>query len=189
MNPSTNIFFEDHNGWYVRDSRTKKYLTTDGRWVDSTIGMLKHELYFKTKQEAADMVKKSEKTGMNDVVIFDVSVGDGKYRVVATNKTFHAYRHGVGWRTMTGDKLVWALASELDDARQTVTTMKKELDFLNRAGHTSKPDQGLLDQFASIFVTALSGHSILPSPEEVAKMAYDYAEAMGAERKRRMEAK
>jgi hypothetical protein len=49
----------------------------------------------------------------------DVTVSNGKYRVILPAEGgLHALRHGEPWRDLAGDKLVLALASELDDARQ-----------------------------------------------------------------------
>lgn len=48
-----------------------------------------------------------------------VAVEDGKYTVVQNEYgELHAFRHGLPWRDCTGDKLIYALASELSDARR-----------------------------------------------------------------------
>ncbi len=50
--------------------------------------------------------------------IFRVSVGGGKYAVVADrSRGLRARRHGEEWRDCAGDKLIYALAAELDEAR------------------------------------------------------------------------
>ena len=52
---------------------------------------------------------------------FEVSVMDGKYTVVQpSNHTLHALRYGETWRDCTGDNLIFALASELNEARETI---------------------------------------------------------------------
>ena len=53
--------------------------------------------------------------------LLDVEVEDGKYRVVMSETGhFRAYRHGELWRELTGDKLIFALASELDEAKKCI---------------------------------------------------------------------
>jgi predicted Ser/Thr protein kinase len=51
--------------------------------------------------------------------LIDVSVESGKYRIVMPQTgPLHAYRHGEEWRDLTGDKMVYALASELQNTRE-----------------------------------------------------------------------
>ena len=70
-----------------------------------------------------------------------------------------------------------------EEARKT---LKKWSKTQNR-GNVIDLDQNLLDRFAAAFVTGFAcGRSHTPVPNEMAKLAYDYAEAMLVERKRRM---
>lgn len=53
----------------------------------------------------------------------DVTVADGKYRVIAETqmKNFRALRYGEEWRSLTGDNLIMYLASELQELRKACT--------------------------------------------------------------------
>lgn len=56
----------------------------------------------------------------------DVSVSDGKYTIrMYDDGRMEAYRYGELWQPMTGNKMVYCLASELHEAR-------KELEKLHR---------------------------------------------------------
>lgn len=61
-----------------------------------------------------------------DSVMLDVSVDDGKYRLIyhADAKTPQAFRHGEPWpafeATMLGSKVIMALAFEIDALREKV---------------------------------------------------------------------
>lgn len=55
-----------------------------------------------------------------------VDVGDGKYAVVLhDNGAMEALRYGEPWRDLTGDKLVYCLASELQEARDALKRADK----------------------------------------------------------------
>ncbi len=57
-----------------------------------------------------------------------VSVCDGKYVVTDEGgKGLHALRHGEAWRELTGDKLVYCLAHELQEAREEAERAQEEL--------------------------------------------------------------
>lgn len=57
-----------------------------------------------------------------------VTVANGKYTVVMEEGgRLHALRHGEEWRDCCGDKLIYCLASELEDARAEVAALKKKL--------------------------------------------------------------
>lgn len=57
-----------------------------------------------------------------------VTVQDGKYTVIMENDgRLHALRHGEPWRDCVGDKLILALAQEVETLREKV----KELTNAN----------------------------------------------------------
>ena len=66
---------------------------------------------------------------MNDKPILDVSVDDGKYRVLWLHGgRIHALRWDEPWRDdLVGDKLVLALAQELQDARGQIERLQVDL--------------------------------------------------------------
>lgn len=50
-----------------------------------------------------------------------VDVADGKYTVVIEdNGDLYALRYGERWRDFTGDKLIYCLAAELQEARDAL---------------------------------------------------------------------
>lgn len=60
---------------------------------------------------------------------FDVSVADGKYRIVMSAKgKLYALRYEESWRSLTGDKLVFALARELEDARKKIKELEQQIE-------------------------------------------------------------
>ena len=64
-------------------------------------------------------------------LILDVTVADGKYRVIMPAEGeggLYALRHDEPWRDLTGDKLVYSLACELDDARKQIKRLEHELE-------------------------------------------------------------
>jgi hypothetical protein len=61
-----------------------------------------------------------------------VSVSNGKYTVILKeNGGTEALRHGEPWRDCCGDNLIYCLASELDEARQEVESLKGEIEVMN----------------------------------------------------------
>lgn len=56
--------------------------------------------------------------------ILDLSLNDGEYRVILDESGLHALRYGQEWRSLTGDNLVLALASALDDARKEIKQLR-----------------------------------------------------------------
>lgn len=55
--------------------------------------------------------------------MIEVSVADGKYRVLIDddeNGRMTAKRHGEEWRDVTGDNLIFNLAWELNELRESV---------------------------------------------------------------------
>lgn len=73
------------------------------------------ELAWERQQLERDFAIKVEKPEPD----FEVSVDAGKYKVVSyKDGTLLAFRYGEGWRDCTGDKLVYCLASELEQARK-----------------------------------------------------------------------
>ena len=62
--------------------------------------------------------------------IIDVTVADGKYRVILKEGgRLHTLRHGEPWRDCCGDKMIFCLVSELQDARQRIKELEWELDL------------------------------------------------------------
>lgn len=60
-----------------------------------------------------------------------VEVEKGKYTVVLPDKPeekLHVLRYGESWRDCAGDKLIYCLASELNEARQKIKELNTELD-------------------------------------------------------------
>lgn len=64
---------------------------------------------------------------MNGKVMLDVTVRDGKYRVVMDDDGLRALRYGEEWRSLTGDNLVYALASEVRYLRTKLETIENIL--------------------------------------------------------------
>ena len=62
----------------------------------------------------------------------DVSVCDGKYRVVMddTYNKVMALRYDQPWRDCTGDNLVYYLAAELDEARDKIKDLERIIEVL-----------------------------------------------------------
>jgi hypothetical protein len=55
----------------------------------------------------------------------EITVADGKYTVVIKETGgMEALRYGEPWRELTGDGLIYALASELADARAVIESFK-----------------------------------------------------------------
>jgi hypothetical protein len=55
----------------------------------------------------------------------DVTVGEGKYRVIfGRDTTLQALRYGEEWRKLDGDNLVLALAQEVQDLRAKVVELE-----------------------------------------------------------------
>ncbi len=60
-------------------------------------------------------------------VTLSVSVEGGKYTVVMTaDGHLRALRHGEEWRSLSGDKLILALAHEVDDLRLRLASLTSE---------------------------------------------------------------
>ena len=58
--------------------------------------------------------------------ILDVSVYDGKYRVVMGKKGgLKALRYDEEWRDCVGDNLIYWLAAELREAREEIERLKR----------------------------------------------------------------
>ena len=82
-----------------------------------------HEIITRIAQRLKEGSKMADKKP-----ILDVSVADGKYRVIMPAKGgLHALRHGEPWRSLTGDNLVFTLANELNDARQKIAELEQAL--------------------------------------------------------------
>lgn len=61
--------------------------------------------------------------------LLNVSVGDGKYTVAQfTNGALHALRYGEPWRDCCGDKLIYALAAEVE-------ALRKQIEDLQQGAH------------------------------------------------------
>lgn len=57
----------------------------------------------------------------------NVSVEDGKYTVIMeANGHLHALRYGQPWQELSGNKLVYCLAAELEEARIRLAELTKE---------------------------------------------------------------
>lgn len=58
--------------------------------------------------------------------IIDVTVNEGKYRVVmGQNYCLYAERYGEKWRDLVGDNLVYSLAYELQEAREEIERLRQ----------------------------------------------------------------
>jgi hypothetical protein len=55
----------------------------------------------------------------------DVDVADGKYTVHINDGNMKATRYGMAWRHLTGDNLIYWLAVELAEARETIGNLSK----------------------------------------------------------------
>jgi len=62
-----------------------------------------------------------------------VEVNDGKYTVIIyDNGRLEARRYGENWRWLTGDNLVFCLATELFEAREKINRLEAKVDDLER---------------------------------------------------------
>lgn len=72
----------------------------------------------------------------------DIAFGEGKYRYVmdATGKA-RCELHGNPWRDLVGDKMVLALASEVEELRREVSKLRKiEAKYVSRMrGESGEP--------------------------------------------------
>lgn len=62
---------------------------------------------------------------MSDYNQWQLTVADQKYRLEYNQGKMTAYRHGERWQNLTGNNLVYALASELIEARADLVTQKE----------------------------------------------------------------
>lgn len=69
-----------------------------------------------------------------------ISVADGKYTVVIDGGKLSALRNGETWRDLTGDKFVYCLAYELDEARQEIARLKAAGPSKTNAATTDATD-------------------------------------------------
>lgn len=53
-------------------------------------------------------------------VSYDITVGDGKYRILWDDDGFRALRYGKEWRDLTGDSLVLVLVQEVEALRKQI---------------------------------------------------------------------
>ena len=59
-----------------------------------------------------------------------VETSDGKYTVILSEeKGLYALRHSEHWRDLTGDKLILALAQEIEGLRKTLRDLEMELEW------------------------------------------------------------
>lgn len=57
----------------------------------------------------------------------NVPVDNGKHTVIMeANGRLHALRHGEPWQDLSGNKLVYTLAAELEEARERLVALTKE---------------------------------------------------------------
>lgn len=61
-------------------------------------------------------------------LLLDVSVDNGKYRVIMDKKGLRCLRHGEKWRDCVGDNLIYWLATEVQELRECVLNMYKIKD-------------------------------------------------------------
>jgi hypothetical protein len=67
--------------------------------------------------------------------MIDVSVCDGKYRVImgdGKDPNFRALRYNEEWRDLCGDNFVYWLAVELQEAREKLNFVNKSIDLANK---------------------------------------------------------
>lgn len=63
-----------------------------------------------------------------------ISVNDGKYTVVIDQGKLNALRYDEPWRDLTGDNLIYWLAIELQEARETIGELVgKDLGILRKS--------------------------------------------------------
>jgi len=62
---------------------------------------------------------------MSEKPILDITVYDGKYRVIFTKTSLTALRNGEPWRDLCGDGLVLALAQEIESLQEQLNTTRR----------------------------------------------------------------
>ena len=71
---------------------------------------------------------------MSEKPILDITVYDGKYRVIFTKTSLTALRNGEPWRDLCGDGFVLALAQEIESLREELEKAKTEISRLGCLG-------------------------------------------------------
>jgi hypothetical protein len=61
---------------------------------------------------------------MTDIV--EITLDNGKYKIIQSNTEFKALRYGEQWRDLTGDNLILFLVYEVESLRQQLADIKRE---------------------------------------------------------------
>lgn len=90
-----------------------------------------------------------------------VSTEDGKYTVIQPESGgLHVLRHGVVWRDCTGDKMVLALAMDLDNARREALHYRQDADAWCRVAASIQSTKDKLARALRWVYKNTKGHAI-----------------------------
>ena len=89
---------------------------------------------------------------MKNENVFRIALDDGKYEVVLPeNYQLYALRNGEPWRDLTGDNLVYLLASEVHELREKILELHTAVIDLKACLRTCKNSStGALEQYKDL---------------------------------------